>query len=78
LQPCDLLFLKVCEYFSYDVSLDGRRLSKQKLEIGGVYTLLVIEESGKFVSTEPLCFYNSIIKSFDHLFSVTVTNVSCV
>lgn len=28
----------------YEVSLNGSRLSEQKLEIGGVYTLLVIEE----------------------------------
>lgn len=78
LQPCDLLSLKSCEYFSYKVSLNGKRLSDQTLQTGGVYTLLIVEEDGDFVSKYSLFFYSSIIKSFDHLFSVRVTNVSCV
>ena len=78
LQPCDLLSLKLCEYFSYKVSLGGRPLSDQTLRTGGVYTLLIVEEGDQVVSKDSLFFYNSIVKSFDHLFSVRVTNVSCV
>jgi hypothetical protein len=47
-----------------------------QLQVGGVYTLLVVQEGVKFVSKDPLLFYNSIIKNIDHLFSITVTNVS--
>jgi len=79
LQPCDLLSLKMSEYFSYKVSLNGIHLSDQILRTGGVYTLLIVEEEGdQIVSKDSLFLYNSIIKSFDHLFSVRVTNVSCV
>jgi hypothetical protein len=62
------------------VLLDGNKIISEALElkIGGVYTLLVFEEDGNPVSKDPLFFYNSIIKSIDHLFSVKVTNASHV
>lgn len=79
MQPCDILSLKVCEYFSYQVSLGDVPLSDRTLRTGGVYTLLIVEEDGtSFVSNDSFFFYKSIIKSFDHLFSVRVTNVSLV
>jgi hypothetical protein len=46
LQLCDLLSLKLCGYFSYELLLDGVRLSTQTLHIGGVYTLLIVEDNG--------------------------------
>ena len=60
------------------MSLGGKRLSDRTLRTGGVYTLLLVEKDGEIVSKDSLFFYNSIIKSFDHLFSVRVPNVSCV
>jgi len=78
LQACDLLSLKLCEYFSYQVTLGSTRLWSRSLHTGGVYTLLIIEENDGIVSKDSLFFYNSIIKRFDHLFSVRVINVSLV
>ena len=78
LQPCDLLSLKLCGYFSYKVSLGDHPLPERTVNTGGVYTLLIVEEDGETVSKDSLFFYNNIMKSFDHLFSVRVTNVSCV
>jgi hypothetical protein len=60
------------------VSLDGSGISDQTLLTGGVYTFLIVQENGGFVSKDSLFFYNSIIKSFGHLFSVRVINVSFV
>jgi hypothetical protein len=36
------------------VSLDGTSLSDQTLRTGGVYTLLIVEEGGTFVSKDSL------------------------
>jgi hypothetical protein len=64
------------------VLLNNKKIISEEtlqLKIGGVYTLLVFEENGgPPVSKDPLFFYNSIIKSIDHLFSAKVTNVSHV
>jgi hypothetical protein len=70
----------MCEYFSYELLLDDSRISKGtlKLQVGGVYTLLIAEENGVYVSKDPLFFYNSNIQTIDHLFSVRATNASHV
>ena len=68
------LSLKLRECFSYKVSLGDRYRSDQTLRTGGVYTLFLVEKDGEIVSKDSLFFYNSIIKSFDHLFSVRVPN----
>jgi hypothetical protein len=52
MQPCDILSLKVCEYFSYQVSLGGKPLSDRTLRTGGVYTLLIVEDGTPYVSND--------------------------
>jgi hypothetical protein len=59
-QVCQLpyLLLKLCEYFSYIVSLrvsgdndaNDTRFADQKLQLGGVYTLIVQENNNATVS----------------------------
>lgn len=54
-QLCQLpyLLLKLCEYFSYHVSLagdNGTVFADQNLELGGVYTLIVQENNNGIVS----------------------------
>lgn len=47
------LLLKLCEYFSYHVSLagdNGTAFADQNLELGGVYTLIVQENNNGIVS----------------------------
>jgi hypothetical protein len=45
------------------MTLDGKRLSDQKLQIGGVYSLIVQENENGTVSKKSLFFYSSIIMS---------------
>lgn len=51
--PLPYLLLKLCEYFSYHVSLagdNGTAFADQNLELGGVYTLIVQENKNGIVS----------------------------
>lgn len=62
LWPCNyviyLLALQVCECCSYHLLLDGTNLEDQKLQLGGVYTLIVQENNNEIVSKHNIfCYY---------------------